>query len=146
PERIERLVRGLEEAAEARLAAAADGPARGDALGQAAGVEGAAAVARLGADVGPGQAGDGALGVVHGDVVGLDGAAGRARGRPGLAGRGADRDPAGPGDVTEGAVVEHATARVEGGRVADPDGPVVVAGEAGRGQPADRLAARGRPG
>src|SRR4030095_5168311 len=71
---------------------------------------------------------------------------GRAGGGRGLAGRRADRDPAGPGDVAEGTVVEHAAARVEGGRVADPDGPEVVAGEAGGGHRADRLAARGRPG
>ena len=88
------LVGRLEEALEAGLAAAADGAAGGDALGQAAGVHGPAAVTRLGADVGPGHAVDRALGVADGDVVGLDGAAGRARGRPGLAGRGADRDPA----------------------------------------------------
>src|SRR5213592_4017060 len=118
----QRLVGRLEEALEAGLAAAADGAAGGDALGLAAGEHGAAAVARLGADVGPGQAGHGALGVADGDVVGLDPPAGRARGRPGLAGRGVDRDPAGPGDVLEGAVAEHAAPRVEGGRVADPDG------------------------
>src|SRR5690606_28031489 len=63
--------------------------ARGHALGAVAGDERAARVAGLGAHVGAGQAVDGALGVVHGLVQRLHGAAVPAGGRAGPADRGA---------------------------------------------------------
>src|SRR5690606_10361997 len=119
---VDRLeVRGATEGA-------VTGATGGHALSLVARDERATRVTRLGADVGAGQTGDGALRVTHGLVEGLDLAAVPAGGGTRAADRRADRGHAGAGDDASGAVV-HVDPRAQRVTGTGADEGVVVARE-----------------
>lgn len=137
----EDLVHGLEVGGSA--SAAVTRATGGDTLGLGTRVEGASRVSGLGADVGLGETGDTALGVVDGGAERADGAAVDAGGGAGAADGGTDggSGAAGHGDGSAAVVVDAALVGVGAG-AADPR-EVTAAGEDGAGEGTDRDATGG---
>lgn len=136
------LIDGLEVGRAARAAVAR--ASRGDTLGLGTGVEGAARVAGLGADVGLGEAGDTSLGVVDrraqgadcatvdtsGGAGAADAGAGGRRGaaRDGQVARAVSVDGAREGGSADGADVGHVSASWEDGGREGSERPTAAAG------------------